>query len=271
MADALDPAQIIVHEVIERVLGIRNPTHQALQHLAPGTVMAFDPSLFTQSGAETSFIHLPGVVSRKLFTASIPIQITPLSAPGLPDDAFLGVKVFVRGTTLSDRYEEVELGLLGNPVSTVQVFDGVTVISKPRTPERVLVEFPGLGGSLILAAHDTSAPIRARVQLMPAPTVRASYLIHGKLRCHGLRFDGDTPQIQGVDNALLAFAQADMLERQRQYAKSQLKLKEAGALIQTLLELERNQTAHEQRIIPFDVHGRMEASQALGTNGKGYW
>jgi hypothetical protein len=256
LSDQVAPGQIVVPETIERVLGIRNNGNEALAHVAPGAILAYDPALFSAAGHETNFIHLPGVVSRKILPTALQVSFTPApSAVGLPADAYLGQKIFIRGGTQVPLQEEVTLGLIGQPSTTYHYYDEVTVISKPGTPGEVLVDFSGTGGTIVLGAAQTTAPLHARVQLLPAPAERTTYLIHGKLRCRGLAYAADTTQLDGVENALLAFAQADMLERQRQYAKAQLKLKEGETLIQELLELERTQTAYEQRIIPAELHG----------------
>lgn len=254
-SDSAAPAQIVVPETIERVLGIRNGGNETLAHVAPGTLLAYDPGLFSASGHETSFIHLPSIVSRKILPYALRISFTPvLPSVDTPADAFLGLKIFLRGGTDAEVQEEVTLGLIGQPSTTFLYYDEVTVISKPPTPGNVLVDFDGTGGGITLYAAQTVAPLHARVQLLPAPTERTSYLIHGKLRCRGLAYDGDTAQLDGVENAILAFAQGDMLERQRQYAKAQLKIKEGQSLIHELLDLETNQTAYEQRLIPAEIH-----------------
>jgi hypothetical protein len=254
-SDSVAPSQIILPETIERVLGVRNGSNEVLAQVAPGTVLAYDPGLFSATGRETNFIHLPGVVSRKILPHALRVSFTPLAVDSsTPADAFLGLKVFIRGGASAELQEEVTLGLVGQPSTTFQYYDEVTVISKPRTPGDVLVDFDGTGGAILLWADQTIAPLHARVQMLPAPTEPASYLIHGKLRCRGLAHASDTPQLDGVENAVLAFAQGDMLERQRQYAKAQLKIKEGQTLIQELLDLETNQTAYEQRIIPTEIH-----------------
>ena len=69
---------------------------------------------------------------------------------------------------------------------------------------------------------------------------------------------------------VLALASADMLERQRQYGKAQAKVQEAQGQLQILLDLEKNQSANESRIVPVDIHGG-GVGGAFGTNGKELW
>ena len=48
----------------------------------------------------------------------------------------------------------------------------------------------------------------------------------------------------------MAHAQADLLERARQYGKARAKREEAMAQLQKLVDLETNQSAHTVNIIP---------------------
>ena len=72
--------------------------------------------------------------------------------------------------------------------------------------------------------------------------------------------DTDTPALNGIDNALLAFAEGDMLERSRQYGKAQIKYQEAASQVQIMKDLENGQRQSISRIIPYtyddyDFHG----------------
>jgi tRNA A37 N6-isopentenylltransferase MiaA len=63
--------------------------------------------------------------------------------------------------------------------------------------------------------------------------------------------DTDSPVLRGIDNALLAFAEGDMYERSRQFAKSQVKFTEAAAHIQIMKDLEKGQQQSITRIVPY--------------------
>ncbi|HTI69675.1 MAG TPA: hypothetical protein VMF06_06900 [Candidatus Limnocylindria bacterium] len=71
-----------------------------------------------------------------------------------------------------------------------------------------------------------------------------------KKKIQPLVSEGDVPVVRGIDNALLAFAQADMLERGRQYSKAQLKTQEAVALLQAAMDLQVGQGASLAQIQP---------------------
>jgi len=53
-----------------------------------------------------------------------------------------------------------------------------------------------------------------------------------------------------LDDALIAFAMADLLERERQFGKAQAKVGEAVALVNETLLAERDQQQNHIQIIP---------------------
>ena len=69
----------------------------------------------------------------------------------------------------------------------------------------------------------------------------ASLLIIGKKALPPLMVDSDTPIIRGIDQVLLAYAEADMLDYHRQYGKAQAKFAEAEKLFADAVALEQQQ------------------------------
>lgn len=96
---------------------------------------------------------------------------------------------------------------------------------------------------------------RVRVRLVGVPDNGTVVRVLGKAKCPGLTEDGDEPVIQGIENCLLAFAQGDMLQRERQYGKAQQCYTEAVALLDRLKQIEVVQAANNKRIIPDDGYG----------------
>lgn len=88
-----------------------------------------------------------------------------------------------------------------------------------------------------------------RIRLNPTPPKEGLLHVLGKLGWTEPA-DGDSPVIHGIDNILLAYAEGDMLERGRKYAKAQLKYQEAGDLLSAARDQQRNQFASESRIVP---------------------
>lgn len=62
----------------------------------------------------------------------------------------------------------------------------------------------------------------------------------------------DKPAISNIDNALLSFAEADMLTRERQYSKAQMMQAEAVAQIKVAVGVEKNQSANNLQVLAVD-------------------
>lgn len=94
-----------------------------------------------------------------------------------------------------------------------------------------------------------------RLKPVPVPDSAGTLFVLGKLNWVKLG-DSDTPTLGGIDNALLSFAEGDMLERARQYGKAQAKFTEAASHIQIMRDMERGQKQAIGRIIPhvYDDH-----------------
>jgi hypothetical protein len=90
-----------------------------------------------------------------------------------------------------------------------------------------------------------------RIKPVPVPSDAGTMYVLGKLKWVALG-DSDSPCLRGVDNALLAYAEADMLERSRQYAKAQNKFAEASAAVQVMRDIERGQQQMVSQIIPME-------------------
>lgn len=113
----------------------------------------------------------------------------------------------------------------------------------------------GSGTILTIGATDTSGKKRQRIRLVVIPSASLTIRVLGKRAVPTFSDDNDEPSISGVENCLLAFAQADMLQRIRQYGKSASIAQEALALLEQLKKQEVVQQAHYQRIIPEDGYG----------------
>ncbi len=111
-------------------------------------------------------------------------------------------------------------------------------------------------------AGSTGFVPRQRVRLYPKPGAGAaavSYTALVKRKCLELDSDNAVPQLAGIENCLMAFAQADMLQRARQYGKAQLPAAEAVALLEQFKRVEVAQQADRMRITPqvTEVSGEM--------------
>lgn len=91
----------------------------------------------------------------------------------------------------------------------------------------------------------------ARLKPIPVPLIAGTLYTLGKLKFVTLG-DSDSFPLRGADNALLAFAEADMLERARQYGKAQAKQQEAAAHLSIMRDIEKGQQQSVSRIAPME-------------------
>jgi len=92
----------------------------------------------------------------------------------------------------------------------------------------------------------------ARIRLIPTPALAGTLYVLAKLKFVELG-DSDSPCLRGVDNALLAYGEAAMLERARQYGKAQLKNQEGQAMEQLMKDLERGQQQVNSVVVPAQI------------------
>lgn len=90
-----------------------------------------------------------------------------------------------------------------------------------------------------------------RFKPVPTPDAAGSMYVLGKLKWVELGAT-DSPCLRGVDNALLAYAEGDMLERARQYGKAQAKFAEAAAHVQIMKDIEKGQQQSISMITPME-------------------
>lgn len=118
-----------------------------------------------------------------------------------------------------------------------------------------------------LLPSDLRSPKHNRVQLVPAPAVATTINVLGKKPFIPLDFDNETPAIKNVDDCLIAFGCADLLERVRQYGKAAQKLQEAEALLSDLARIETLQEATHQVMQPASGFGTNIDSHKWGNPG----
>ena len=123
-------------------------------------------------------------------------------------------------------------------------FDEVHYVSKPVTSGIVRIS-NGVTTQTIPAEETRFSLCRIRLNLVPRYVTgeEVCLIVVGKKRLRPLRNDNDEPQIRGIDNSLIAYAEGDMLERQRQFGKAQVKFGEASSLLDVVRDLERGQSS----------------------------
>jgi hypothetical protein len=94
-----------------------------------------------------------------------------------------------------------------------------------------------------------------QIRLYPKPDQGTTLFIFGKMICPGLVADTDTSLLRNIDPALIAYAAADMLKRQRQYGKADLRRKEAQEYETVAWNLEQLQANKPRRTKATTVAG----------------
>lgn len=143
------------------------------------------------------------------------------------------------------------------------------ILSATRMEGQQSAYFATGGSEIALAAGPRTAwKTYPTVRLVPRPTGDVALRALVKRKCIELESDSDAPEINGVDNALMAFAQVDMYERARQLGKAQVKGQEALALLQQLKTVAVAQESHRMQIVPYV--GQV-AGEVSDMEGKGVW
>lgn len=237
-----------------------------------GTVFDYNPDLFDNQGTPAGFITCAPVVCGPNPTSGHLLVSLGGSGVGL-DGTLTGiVEAEYKSSTNSAGTENARLtfalGQLTVDLGTDLEF--VLGFTKPVSDGNYAIGFAA-ALDYTLNPSDTSAARRPRIKLLQGPSTATSVLCLCKRRCPIISEDADEPLLTNIDNALVAFAQSDMLERQRQYAKAAAKAQEAAGQLKIMLNLELEQSASEQRLIPADIHGSTSYNDTFGSQGKLYW
>lgn len=240
---------IILPVSVERVLKLRAGSGAALPPLESALVFDYSADLFETAGDPLGFAVFAPVVHGPCDGAGDAFIILEGSGGSITADA--GRKAFIEVEQADGTRVAETLVSSGAGFGSAAAGRFVVRFSKEVTVADYQVGFADSTPlSAPLAAGETQAPRRARVRLVRTPAAPLEVLALCKRSYPGLTNDFESPALSNVDNALLAYAMADMLERQRQYAKAQLKLQEAQAQMAILHDLERNQSANESRLVP---------------------
>lgn len=174
-----------------------------------------------------------------------------------------GVQHITQGAMNASGSLQLELPSTGTPTITIEaMFKPVTTAPVTLNPEGETTAL------LTLGASDTRSPSYQRVRLFANPTAATTISILGKSKFKPLTFDQEEPGIRNLDNCLIAFAMADLLQRARQFGKASAQMQEGTVLLTELAKLETIQAANNSRFIPEAGYG--DAYFAPSSN-RGVW
>lgn len=148
------------------------------------------------------------------------------------------------------RYAQETLTVnFGDRVQTAHVYDEVEALSRSHGGG-VLTVVGAASGAVLLTLGDDETH-RSYTRFVLRNYCGETCYVTGKRRLIPLDHDLDVPVLKNIDNALLAFAEADMLEHGRAFEKAQIKVQEGMSHLKALKELELNQSQNVMQIVPF--------------------
>lgn len=163
-------------------------------------------------------------------------------------------KVYVRGLDINGVDLREELTLDGtSQVSSALYLAEVVSLSKDVTTGSVTIA-DAQGYSFRMSPKQTQSRF-TRVEFDTTPTESKNMTIVFKKRVRDLVNDGDTPQISGIDEALMALALGDLYTKHRQLAKAAVKIEEGVNLLEVVRNRESVQQAQSIELIPSDLGG----------------
>lgn len=234
--------QVIVPHLLERVKAARWDQDQVVYPTEIGALFEEDPAVFERTGTPIRFSELSSVAT--------------LVAPGgkaitvVSDDATdTGIEISVRGE-VDDIEDQEKIAVNGTTVATgTKLWDTLLSIGKPETYGNLTIKNTD-GTTLVTLWPLERGRQHVRLWLHETPQDAKSLLLLGKRRLRDLWNDEDVPILRNIENALVSFVEADMLEYARQYSKAQVKLQEAAAHLAVMRDLDSNQAGRIMRIIP---------------------
>jgi hypothetical protein len=231
---------------VDRIVGIRSNGNRNLPQTDLATLFETDPTIFERSGTPLLYSELPPVA-----VASLPAAVGQfmLASDSASDTA---VQVRVQGD-LNGAEQRETVTLAGTtPVATINSYDTPYIISKQPSVGTVTVK-DSSGNVIQTLFSDEHQRRQARIRLHDIPSTNpTSLLVLAKRKPKPLLNDLDTPTIRNIENALLSYTLADMLELLRQYSKAAAKAQEAAAFLAEARDMEANQGQRSIRIIPQD-------------------
>lgn len=271
---------------VDQVVAVRTSStglgSQVARPLDQPALMRYDPAVFDQTGIVAGFAMvapscLQQVSARSGSDALASYFGFQLSSSDL-DDTTQTVTVTGYGTN------SAESGFPRNLAETVALFGagGANTVNKYAAVTSITLDQPTAGAVTmfdvsgfqtvgVIPPGELSTPLLPRINIFGA-TASSFFKVLVKRLAIPLAADGQEPELRSCANTLLAYATADMLERQRQYAKAQLKEQQGQSMLQNLLDLEKNQSASEICLVPIDINGSIpDATNAFGAQGKSYW
>ena len=255
----LDAAGVwLLPRIANKVVAIRDHDRAYISRNAE-EYFRMDLDEFGATGTAIHFHILPSCVAA--FGSPTPVWITGTN----PNDA--QSLLHVRGVNAGGDMLEMDCNL-GQNTNLGNILEITTATKKATQGFAIFTDQLKTRGYLTMDPAQTAAPQLCRVQIVEIPTRPVNLRALVKRTMPPFVNDEDVPQLRNIENVLIAFAQADMLQQTRQYAKAQLLQQEGTALLMDIKREEVYQQAATPRVIP-DVEPPASGYYGGGWLGKG--
>lgn len=259
VADGLTPSTTSYSDLVPlpysvaRVIQVRMDYDGSKENLAVADYQwrfTVHPDDFEEAGTPVGFVDAG--------TSGISFPLRPLSTGetiiiGCTDPLDAGKNIAVIGEAAGVGHVRDDITMVYGSNPTNYAWTQVYSITKDRTTSYVAVQNAAATRTMLVPPTATEVRVAA-IRLVPTPEYTAgqsvTLYVLGKRPIRPMAESNDLPMIAGLDNVMIAFGQADMLERGRQYAKAQVKVQEGMELLKMAKDLEQNQSARIQQIIP---------------------
>jgi hypothetical protein len=231
-----------------------------------------DFDVFNSSGTPLDFASGMPVVAQ--FS---PARAIYLAAPAAAD---ANTPIFIRWIDENDEIQETTKNIIEGIDDPIGTAKAILEFSKPATTDTISIlsgEYDNTGSILIAVNREVVASISAArtrftpyqaLKLQQKPSVNTAVKVLVKRIYPALNSDySESVLAPNIDNCLIAFAAADMLDRGRRYGQAEKKLKEGTALLLDLKGQEGQQGTNSPRLIPEDDG----SSNPWGLTSKGFW
>ncbi|MEW6303497.1 MAG: hypothetical protein AB1705_08510 [Verrucomicrobiota bacterium] len=253
----------LLPRVVDRVVALRT-SDRGLAPVAQEILFRQDPDRFAESGNPVEFYKMSPVVWQFGVAGADAVALY-VEAENAAD---AGSPVHVRYISVLDELIQetinavVTAGLGGFSGLLSASVKEIVSFSKGATAGYIWLNNGTGTRYTALGAAETSHQRYPRLRIMTKPNQDTAMKALVKKRHQPLTYDYDEPDLLGIENTLLAFAQGDMLEWMRQYSKANLKFQEALGLLEAYKIKEVAQEAALRRFIPEGEAADYELSKA---------
>lgn len=232
--------------VVDRVLSIRRDDGE-LSIDTNERMFQSSPDLFAETGTPVRFTVMNPAAFMNVNNQTLFVEIEDASDTNVP----------VTFTYIDHNGERKITTVNANGIfpssgtAAIALATCIERVTKPATTGGVwIVDDAGTFGLKRFDAEETIYEPTAHVLFTPAPDANVDMKALVKKKAMALTSDYDQPELRGVDNCLMAFAQGDMLQRARQYTKADNCYQQGIVLLKQLKDQATIQERTRQFLVP---------------------